>query len=184
MNRLLVCTFKIFILVVTFGSSLGSQNYNICIENYALAHVETPELVEEYIHNFSQTNPQEGNFFMGLHHLGSYGAPINYDQANESFYQSCKGGFALGCKALADSYMAGHGVQKNYFLAKIFYYQGAKLGYGPAQLNVAFMFKNGEGCVKNQKKACYWLKKAFWKEEMIPLLDVIKTNMAQLGCRF
>jgi TPR repeat protein len=182
MNRLQACTFKLFILVVTFGSSLGSQKYNSYVENYAVAHADKPELVAQFLSNFSSSNAGEGSFFFGLYYLGSFGARVDYKAANENFYQSCKIGFGLGCKALADSYMAGHGVPKSHSLAKIYYQRGAILGYGPAQLNVAFMYKNGEGCIQDIKKACYWFKEAFSKEEMSPLINVINSKMTQLKC--
>jgi TPR repeat protein len=81
-------------------------------------------------------------------------------KANIFFEKGSKDGDPVAMKALADSYLTGHGVEKNPTKALIWYVISADLGYGPAQLTLGFILKNGEAIVKNSQLSTHYFKKA------------------------
>ena len=57
-------------------------------------------------------------------------------------------------------YYSGIGIDINKQKAVELYQRAAKLGNNIAQYNLAFMYENGKGVVKNIRKAIYWYKQS------------------------
>jgi TPR repeat protein len=160
---------------------LNAGDINRSVETYINSHGGAPALVENFLNAFLTSNKPEGLFFKGLAALEGYGQRPHINQANTYFYEAAALGYGPAQKALADSYIAGHGFSRNAALARIYYERAAQGGYGPAQLNVAMMYARGEGGAASLTKACFWLRKANQNKAFV-LREEAGELSHQLGC--
>lgn len=88
----------------------------------------------------------------------------NYEEAVPLFRQLAAKGDPTACYYLAEMYSKGlGGLPKDYVEAFGLYERAARYDYAEAQYQVAVMYEEGRGVLKDEKKAASWYEKAAGK---------------------
>ena len=103
-------------------------------------------------------DPEAQNHLGVLYQIGQSGRP-NYARAIFWFRKSAAKGFAAQFN-LGQLFKKGLGVPLDYVTAYRWFKKSAEQGFMPAKINLASMYRYGEGVQKNRTRALMWYELA------------------------